>query len=631
VSRRTPESSKQRIDLRGLARVYKVFGRHYRGHSTTLVVAYAGLLLEVMAALFSPWPLKLILDHVILRHPLPAQAGFFQRWVGSDANALLVALVVAFIVLRMVDSLASYVHKVGLLNVAETMTRDIRNRVFAHLQRLSLSFHDSANAGDLIYRLLPDVNDLKIILLEVPDTVANRLLTIVTHIGLMLFLEWRLALIAFSVIPIISYINRRVGRKVKTAATKRRSKESEVANMVLENVTTMALVQAYGREDLQQQRFESENRASLEFGIRAMKLSKVFKRTTDLLMAAGTCGVVYYGGWLALHGHILPGTLVLFVSYLKNLYSPVDKLAGMMLDIAGAQVAADRLLQVVDSDMVIQDAPNAVAIPQIEGRVEYQDVHFAYRKDVEVLKSVSFKVEAGETVALIGPNGAGKSTLMSLLLRFYDPRSGRILIDGHDLREIKLDSLRRGISVVLQESKLFNKTVRENIAFGKAGATDEEVIRAARLAQAHDFIMKMPQGYNSMIEEGGDNLSGGERQRLNIARAIVRDAPIVLLDEPVTALDARTESRVRGALEQLTRGKTTFIVAHKYGTIADADRVLVLEHGRVAAFGTHQQLVETSPWYRTLYESQFRAFESHPTPDAAARETGQAAPIEGTS
>jgi ATP-binding cassette, subfamily B, bacterial len=591
-----------RSELSELLHLYRVFGRHYRAQWGTLAIATLGLLLTVIIALLSPWPLKMILDHVVLGHPLPSSAAWLERWTGPSPRALLVALVAAFVALRLLDSLASYLHKVGLLASAETITRDIRNRVFARLQSLSLSFHGGARTGDIVYRLLADVSDLKILLVELPDTALYRILTIVSHVAMMLVLEWRLALVAFTVIPVLSIINRRVGKKVHSAAKQRRTKEGEVAEVVWENVQTMALVQAYSREDEQQSRFRTENRASLEFGIRAMKLSKAFKRTTDLLVALGTCGVVYYGGRLALSGDILPGTLVLFVAYLRNLYGPVDKLAGMMLDIAGARVAGARLLEVVESDLEIQDAPNAVPAQRFAGSIEFESVSFAYDRDNDVLKQVSFAVEPGETVALIGANGAGKSTLMSLLLRLHDPKEGRIRIDGRDVRDFTLESLRANIAIVLQEARLFHKTARENIAFGLPGATDEQIVAAARAAEAHDFILRLPNGYDSAIEEGGDNLSGGERQRVHIARAIVRDAPIVILDEPVTALDPRTESRVRAALAALTRGKTTFIVAHRFDTIASADKVLVLEGGRVAAFGTHQELSTGSPWYRTLHD-----------------------------
>jgi ATP-binding cassette subfamily B protein len=356
---------------------------------------------------------------------------------------------------------------------------------------------------------------------------------------------------------------------------------------------------------LQQARFASENRHSLSFELTALRLTQTFKRCSDLLIGLGTGGVVYYGGSLAFDGTILPGTLILFVAYLKNLYKPVEKFADMLLEVATAQVAGARLLELVECDMVMQDAPDAVPAPRFTGRVEFREVSFGYQQDSDVLQHLSFVAEAGEIVALVGLSGAGKSTLLSLLLRFYDPQQGHILIDGHDIRTFTLTSLRDQMTIVMQEARLFNQTVRENIGFGKIEATAEEIVQAARLAQAHDFIMQMPDGYETVMAEGGDNLSGGQKQRLNLARAIIRDTPILILDEPTTALDAQAEAHISAALRELMRGKTTFIIAHKFSTITHADKILMLEAGKPAAYGTHEALMKTSRGYRELYELQF--------------------------
>ena len=592
----------ERLDQRRLLRLYRAFGPLYRPHTRALVWSFTGLGLSTITTLLLPWPLKMVLDHVVLGRALPARLGGLSRWAHGDPLTLLLALSAAYLGLRLLDSLFTYVHRVGLMVVAQKMATEIRERLFAKLQRLSLSFHGGTRTGDLVLRLLSDVSDIKIVLIEVPQTAALQAALLVTHATLMFVLNWKLALIAFAAIPPMVLYNRRVGGQIQAAAKERRSTEGEVAALVSENVTAMALVQAYGREDLLHQRFRSENRASLLSGLKAMKLSKSFKRVSDLLVAGGTGAVLWLGGRLALQHELSPGTIVLFVAYLRNLYNPIDKISQTILDAAGATASGERLLDVLDSEQVLPEHEGAIEAPPLRGRVEFDGVTFAYRRGEPVLRDVRFAVEPGETIAVIGHNGAGKSTLLSLLLRFHDPQAGAIRLDGRDLRELKVDSVRRQIAVVMQESRLFQKSVRENIRFGKPEATDAEVERAARLAQAHDFILAMPEGYGTLIREGGESLSGGERQRINIARAIVREARLVILDEPSTALDARTEAAVRSAMRELTRGRTTFLVAHSAATWREADRILLLARGRVAGFGTHEELERTCAEYRELIE-----------------------------
>ena len=595
-SRRPPE----RLDQRRLFNLYRAFGPLYRPHTRALVWSFTGLGLSTITTLLLPWPLKMVLDHVVLGRALPVQLGWLSRWAHGEPLLLLLVLSAGYLGLRLLDSLFTYVHRVGLMVVAQKMATEIRERLFAKLQRLSLSFHGGTRSGDLVLRLLSDVSDIKIVLIEVPQTAALQVALLATHATLMFVLDWKLALVAFAAIPPMVLYNRRVGGNIQAAAKERRSREGEVASLVSENVTAMALVQAYGREDLLHERFQSENRASLASGLRAMKLSKSFKRVSDLLVAGGTGAVLWLGGRLALQHQLSPGTIVLFVAYLRNLYNPIDKISQTILDAAGATASGERLLDVLESEQVLPEEAGAIEAPPLEGRVEFDGVTFGYRRGEPVLRDVRFTVEPGETIAVIGHNGAGKSTLLSLLERFYDPQAGAIRLDGRDLRELKVDSVRRQIAVVMQESRLFQKSVRENIRFGKQGATDAEVERAARLAQAHEFIMAMPQGYDTLVREGGESLSGGERQRINIARAIVREARLVILDEPSTALDARTEAAVRSAMRELTRGRTTFLVAHSAATWREADRILLLEHGRVAGLGTHEELERTCEAYREL-------------------------------
>ena len=593
-----------RVSYRTLFRIYRVFGRSYKKHWRMLAWAYAGLLLSTALSLLSPWPLKLILDYVILGYPLPEQAAWLSGWLAHSPESLLLALAIGFFVVRFMQSFVSYLYKIGAAIVGSRMVAEFRERLFNHLQGLSLSFHAAASSGDIVYRLTSDISQVRTLLVQVPQQFIHRSLVMVSYIGLMAVLNWQLSLVAFSVIPVIYYFNRRFGVGVQEATHEKRSKESEVTSIITENITAMALIQAYGMQESQQARFAVENQQSLESGVRALKYSKLYRRVNSVLISIGTGMVLYFGGNLVLDGLLLPGTVVLFVSYLKNLYGPLDKFAEMLLGIARSQVACDRLLELLECDSVIEDEKDAVPAPPFRGRVEFKNVSFSYIGNEEVLKNISFQVQPGETIALVGPSGAGKSTLISLLLRFYDPQSGEIRIDDENIRRFQLKSLRDQITILLQDAPLFNMTVRENIAFGKIGATEEEVIAAAKRAQAHEFIMQLPRGYDTRISEGGSNLSGGQRQRINIARAIIRNTPIVILDEPVSSLDAETEAKVNQALHELTEGKTTFIVAHKFSTIVNADKILVLEKGKQAGFGRHEELLETSPVYRELFELQ---------------------------
>lgn len=604
-SQSNPNQVQERKMHRTLSRLYKVFGPYYKKYWKVVAVAYTALFMTVLIGLLLPWPLKLILDNVVLNHPWPEQAALLGAWAGQDKEWMLAVLVVGFMILRVSEGLFSFLHKVGIMSIGERIGADVRNYIFAHIQKLPLSFHDSTRSGDLVYRLTSDIEDIKVLLVQVPQIVVYRLVTIVAYVGLMLVLEWRLALVACAVVPMLYYVHWCIGGKVQKANINKKAKESDISSIISENVTAMALVQAYGREDLQHGRFKAENRQSLDFGLTALQLTKTFRRCNDLLLATGTGAVVYYGGVLALEGSILPGTLVLFVAYLKNLYKPFESIAALLLTVSNSQVAGERLLELVESDVSIQEDPQAIVAPEIKGRIEYHDVGFSYQKGIDVLKDVSFVIEPGQVVALVGPSGSGKSTLISLLLRLYDPEKGRIFIDGYDLHKLAIRSLRNEISVVMQEARLLNKTVRENIRFGRESATDEEIIHAAKLAQAHEFIGQMSEGYDTEISEGGRNLSGGQRQRINIARAIIRNTPIVILDEPGTALDVKTEANLHNALHELMRGKTTIIIAHRLTTIIEADKILLLEKGELAASGTHQELMETSQTYRELYALQF--------------------------
>ncbi len=369
-------------------------------------------------------------------------------------------------------------------------------------------------------------------------------------------------------------------------------------------MTSTDLVQAFAREEQEQKRFAEESEESLNAALERVKVSKGFGRTVEVIIAVGTAIVVYLGARGVLAGQITPGDLIVFVSYLRDLYKPVGGLSELLIDISGSLVGGERIAEILEAEVKVTDAPDAVEAPPFRGEVVFKNVTFAYDPGLPVLQNLSFQASPGERVALIGSSGTGKSTVFNLLLRFYDPKEGGILIDGQDIRCYTLKSLREQISVVLQDPVLFHRTVRENIAYGKPEASFEEIVKAAKMAQAHDFIVRLSQGYNTLVSGGGANLSGGQRQRMALARAILKNAPIFILDEPTSGLDAETEAKLNEILDRFMKGKTSFVIAHRFSTIMKSDLILMIEEGRIAEQGTHEQLYANSPQYRQLYDLQ---------------------------
>ena len=388
------------------------------------------------------------------------------------------------------------------------------------------------------------------------------------------------------------------------AEKKKKKKESKVATIVSESMRNMPLVQAFGRESSERDEFVKQNQGSLAADLTSIRLASRFKRVMDVIVAAATAGLLYVGGRYVLDGDITMGTLYIFFKYSEDLYGPLDKIAGTVVSLAKHLVAGDRILELVENDMVVVDKSGALPAPTFDGRIEFRDVTFCYHPGEPVLSNLNLTVEPGQSVALVGHSGAGKSTLISLLLRFFDPSEGSVQIDGTDIRDFQLKSVRSQVTVLLQDALLLRKSVRENISFGKPDASDEEIVDVAMRAEADPFIAEMPDGYDTLISEDGGNVSGGQRQRLSIARAMLRDAPILILDEPTTGLDAQTAADIAPAMRHLIQGRTTFIIAHNLATIRNADKILLMDKGRILHQGTHDQLLKASPEYRELNDLQ---------------------------
>ena len=614
-------------NVRAVLRVYRAFARHYRPYRGRLAVAMVCLLGSVTCSMLAPWPLKLILDHVILGRPFHHRFQFLDPLLAHQASLLLALLAASVVVLAALEAVFSYVNKFWASGTGDRMSADIRERVFAHLQRLSLSLDESLQSGELIYLVTTDTRAMKNLLIDFPQDFLQRMLTIVAYSAMMLALDWRLGLLALCTAPLVSILTQRFAPGMQGATRAMRGKESELASIAAENVASMAVIQAYGQEGNERARFDAENVGSLESQMQALRLHRLYGRLVDLLVASATTAVLYVGGRLALRGDIPPGTLVVFVAYLREIHAAFEKFSLLFLGLARSMVSGERLMALVGRDIVVKDEPGAVPAPPLRGAIEFRNVSFGYRDGLDVLRDLSFTVEPGQMVALAGPSGAGKSTLLGLLLRFHDPDRGQVLVDGVDVRRYTLASLREQITVLLQDAKLFRQSVADNIAFGRRGATSDDVERAARNAEAHDFIAALPQGYGTVMAERGDDVSGGQRQRINIARAMIRDTPIVILDEPLAGLDALAERRVRSALRRLAAGRTTFKVAHKIVSLAGADLVLVLENGRLVGRGTHEQLLETCATYREFYELQgvpAAARAPHAAASAAVHRNGSA-------
>ena len=598
--------------------IYSTFSPHIKTYWKWFLFAYAGLLGTILMNLITPWPLKLIFDYILLDQPLPDTITPISAVVGHDSLALLTMFCLGIVLLTVFESLFSYTNKYFIAAAGHSMINDVRQRVFDHLQILPQSFHSTSRSGDLVVRLTSDINALKKLLINSVQDIAKYGLTFASLLVVMLWMDWQLTLIAFAIVPLLYFLSFRFSGKVRVVAKKKRSKESAVASIVQETMTSMAVVQAFTQENREKKRFAKESDESLQADLTKTRLAGIFRRAVHILIAIGTALVVWYGARRVLTGGMTPGDLIVFAAYLKNLYNPIGGFSELLMDFTSALVRGERVAEILKTDSAVRDAPGAVQAPPFRGEVAFEQVTFGYEPDKRVLQNLSFAVEAGQMVALVGSSGMGKSTVINLLLRFFDPWQGRVLIDGQDIRQFTLKSLRTQMSVVLQEPILLRRTIRENIAYGKPQASMQEIVEAAQTAQAHDFILKLPQGYETHLDERGNNLSGGQKQRISLARAFLRNAPILILDEPVTGLDALTEAQLHDPLNLLMQGKTTFIVAHRLPTIEKAELILVIEDGQVVEQGTHAELLAHSGFYRYLYTLQYEQFAVSVEPEGGA-------------
>jgi subfamily B ATP-binding cassette protein MsbA len=536
-------------------------------------------------------------------------ASFLMVVFDGNTNSILVFATVSVVVITAIDSISSYVESYVMTSVGQWVAHDIRRAVYHHVERLSLSYYDRKQTGDLITRMTSDIDAIhNLITSALMDTLID-LLTIAGMLGVMVYLNWRFSLIALAITPVLFTVVFKYKRRIKQVSRSARKKESEVVSTIQEVFSSIRVVKAFAREDFEEERFEKGSREQVETALQARAIKARLSPLVDVIVASGTCLVLWYGARLVLSGALTSGDLVVFMIYLKKLYSPLKDLAKMTNTFSRASVGLEAITEVMREPEQLADRVDAVEARRLEGRIEFDHVDFGYTPGRLALQDVTFTIEPGRVVAFVGPTGAGKSTIINLIPRFYDVSAGHIRIDGEDVRNFQLASLRRHIAFVLQESILFHASIWQNIAYGKLEATRDEIVRAAKLAHADEFIVEMPRGYDTMVGERGVTLSGGQRQRIAIARAIIRDAPILIMDEPTTGLDAASESLVLSALKNLMIGRTCIINAHRLATVRRADTIFVLQHGMVVEQGTHQSLLALGGLYSTLYGIQFRRDE----------------------
>jgi subfamily B ATP-binding cassette protein MsbA len=606
--------STSRSSLRGVRIIDLV-----RPHWKSLSLAFVAVLGETLTGILEPWPIKIVIDSIQHSKALPGLLGqMVTATFGDGPYAALNFAVAAVAVIAIVGAVSAYFEKYLTTSVSQWVGHDLRRTIYHHIQRLSLAEHDKARTGDMITRVTTDIEVIQTFIDSALLGILVNLMTLAGMIAVMFYLDWRFTLISLSVMPVLFVVVYSFTGRIKKASRAVRTKEGELLSVVAEVLTSIRVVKAFAREDYEQRRFDSESLANVEAGLQARSLKAKLAPVVEVIVAIGTCLVLGYGARLALAGELSAGVLIVFLMYLGKMYKPMRDLSKMADTVSKAMVGYERIQEVLDIESLVRNMPGARRAPTFTGQIEFNTVSFGYDADKPILKDVSFKIEAGQVAGIVGPSGSGKTTIVSLIPRFYDPVSGQIVIQGADIRRYTLKSLRDQMSFVLQDTVLFRATIWENIAYGKPGAPSKEIRRAAELANASEFIDAMPDGYDTMVGERGVTLSGGQRQRIAIARAVIRDTPILILDEPTAGLDAVSEQTVMEALDRLMKGRTSVVIAHRLGTVRHADVIFVVKDGALAEQGTHDALMAGNGVYAELNRIQTPEDATMATPPLVA-------------
>lgn len=567
---------------------------YIKPYKKRLAAAVVCIIMAAGANLYLPWIIKDMIDDVLM-----------------SKDMLMLNLIAAGILVVMFTRGVFYYGQSYLVSyVGQRVIIDVRSVLFRKFQKMPLSYYDKQQTGTVMSYITNDVSAMQSAIVDNLIELVTESSILIGSLAMMIYLDWKLSLLTLMTIPLVGFAMKIFGRKLKRSSTVIQERAAEITSLLQESISAIRVVKSFVRETYEIRRFDEQNWKNFQAAMKNVKLSSLLTPTVEFLAAIAVTFIVWFGGYEVVNEVITAGELVAFLTYAVNLANPVKRLSRVYAAIQRAMAAADRVFAVMDLDEKITDVPGAKPLPPIKGQVEFKDITFSYKEGQPALQHISLKAEPGQMIALVGPSGSGKSTIANLIPRFYDVDSGTISIDGHDIRQVTADSLREQIGLVPQETMLFSTTVMENIRYGRLDATDEEVVEAARAANAEEFIKDLPEGYDTKLGERGLNLSGGQRQRLAIARAILKNPRVLILDEATSALDTESEKIVQDALDKLMMGRTSFVIAHRLSTIFNADQIFVVENGHLREHGTHEELLAAGGLYSNLYNIQFRQNEA---------------------